>query len=276
MAASSVVAILGGFIVSRLISINSSRISVIGKIKEIEEQQAFKQDELNRLQDGQKESAALDFISKNAASLLQRNELDAVYRDDIQQELLLEDLKPYWNRALNLLGELVNKAKNDSEHIYLKENNLPKPYATKYSSDDFAYSVGEIIMKEIKKQSRDKFSPYNFDVGISYSNNMLSTINDKRISDLELELKWLKYQRKQLLDEKQTLKKPKGMSAGLAIFAFIAVFCIIIPLLLSPLEVDDYCIFLWYKYSAIFAFTVGLLSIFLYLLMLLKWKNDQK
>ena len=94
--------------------------------------------------------------------------------------------------------------------------------------------------------------------------------------DLELELKWLKYQRKQLLDEKQTLIKPKGMSAGLAIFAFIAVFCIIIPLLLSPLEVNDYCIFLWYKYSAIFAFTVGLLSIFLYLLMLLKWKNDQK
>lgn len=276
MAASSIVAILGGFIVSRLISINSRRISVLGKIKEIEEQQEFKQVELNRLQKDKKESAALDFISTNAESLLQRDKVDVVYRVDLQQELALEELKPFWNRALNLMGELFNIVENDSEHNFLKENDLPKPYATKYSSDDFAYSVGEIIMKEIKKQSRDKFSPYNFDVGISYSNNMLSTINDKRISDLELELKWLKYQRKQLLDEKQTLIKPKGMSAGLAIFAFIAVFCIIIPLLLSPLEVNDYCIFLWYKYSAIFAFTVGLLSIFLYLLMLLKWKNDQK
>ena len=247
---------------------------MLGKIKDIEEQQAFKQDELNRLQKDRKESAALDFISKNVASLLQRIGLNAVYRDDIQQELPFDDLKPYWNRALNLIGELVNIVKSDSEHHFLKENDLPKPYATKYSSDDFAYSVGKIIMKEIKKQSMDKWSPYNFDFDISYSNTIQSTINDKRIIDLESELKWLKYQRKQLLDEKETLVKPKGMNAGLAIFALIAVFCIIVPLLLCPLEVNDYSVFLWYKYCAIFAFAVGLFAIFMYLLKLLHWKND--
>ena len=66
------------------------------------------------------------------------------------------------------------------------------------------------------------------------------------------------------------------MRAGLILFALFSVSCIIFPLSLVPLCVENYCVFVVCKVAVIAVFSLGLIAIFCYLVFLLNWKDDKR
>ena len=273
----SFVAILGGFIASKMISISDERDAVLTRIHEVEQQQSYKQAEFLQLQTALFEGHSLDFISNNINALAHREKLENVYREDIQQSITKKDLEPYWNRANNLAGELFNSFEGEEK---LNEDKIPVSLAKKYSQDHFAYSVFQELMSWIAKQQKKPktnplFPQYDFDnivTKISYV-----PLNTKRIEDLESELKWLNFQHLQLAEEKKRLSKPRGMKAGLIIFGLFSLGCIILPLILSPLSIETVQAYRMIKVTVLFLFCAGLGSIFLYLAYLLQWEDgDEK
>lgn len=274
----SFVAILGGFIASKLISISGEREAVLTRISEVEQQRSYKQSELARLQKEENEDAAVDFISSNISSLIQHKDIESVYRNDLQYEVPVETLRPYWNRARVLVGELVNAVKSMGNGFELNENHLPRAFAEKYSNDDFAYTVSKKVMKYLIKQNRKK-DPYGINIDwedMVAANPIQSTMDRSRLETLQSEIAWLGLQRRQLLDEKERLSRPKGMKAGLIIFALFSVCCIIIPLALTPLAFASIKVYRTVKALILLVFSAGLVSIFGYLIHLLKWGEGKE
>ena len=268
----SFVAILGGFIASKMISISSERENVLAKIHEVEQQQAFKQGEFLRLQTALFEGQSLDFISGNINALVKRENLENVYREDIQQSISKKDLLPYWNRANNLAGELFNSFERKED---LNEDKIPVPLAKKYSQDHFAYSVFKELMDWVaKQQKRPSTNPFLSNIDLDLITKVSNVpLNTKQIDELESELKWLSFQHLQLVEEKKRLSKPRGMKAGLIIFGLFSLGCIVLPLILSPLSTDNTCFYRMIKAIVLFLFCIGLSAIFLYLVYLLKWED---
>lgn len=277
-ASASIVAIIGGFIASKLISISGDRQAVLAKISEVEQQQSLKQSELSKLQKEANEGDALDFIASNLSSLIQRKDLEAVYRKDLQYDISYETLRPYWNRALVLVGELANTATKMGDNLELNENDLPKSFAEKYSQDDFAYTVCKKVMRHIIKQNTKK-NPYGLNIDLdemTVSSPIRSAIDESKLKSLQSDVAWLSLQRQQLLDEKTRLAKPKGMTMGLIVFAVFTIICIIVPLSLYPSKVYSCREFSCCKLIIITVFTLALGMVFGYLIHLLRWDNGRK
>lgn len=288
----SIVAILGGFIASKLISINSDRDAVLSQISDLEQQIAFKQNEVNILQKQFDEDDALSFISEHIKELTRRSSLDNVYRKDIPQEMMLETLRPYWERAITLVGELSNSFDQNGEQLQLNPDTIPLDLAKKYKDDAFAYSVLTKILKFIKKETKSKngkssspfgipdISPIDID-DFQIADRIRLNSDIDHFSELKADIKWLKLQRSQLLYRKNALKKPKGMLGGLIIFALFAIACIIVPLALSPRYTESLQVFWTYKIIILILFIAGLVTVFGYLNYLLQWEegsteNEQK
>ena len=277
----SFVAILGGFIASKLITINGEREAVLAKISEIEQQRSFKQSEFDRLRNDELESLALGFIRSNIEALICQKDLDTVYRSDLQYDISIEDLTPYWNRAKNLVDELLEALNSCEAGEKLNENDLPKAFAQKYRQDGFAYETGEKIMKYYIKQSTKRNQSSILNVGLDLdmddyivSSPVQSAIDRNRMESLRSEVAWLGLQLQQLEDEKQRLTKPKGMGIGLIIFGAFSVLCIILPLVLCPLMVETIRAFRITKLIILLLFAVGLASVFGYLVYLVSTAQD--
>ncbi len=277
-ASASIAAILGGFIASKLISINSEREAVLSRIAEVEQRQKHKQSELLEIQNSKTEEAAIDFITSNIDSLVEMKALSEVYRNDVQQEISIDALAPYWGRALSLLDELASSDINEGEMSPLNEDDLPKVIAVKYSNDEFAYTVCKKAVKHII-QEHQKTTVHDAiligEYNIGEIGQVSSALETERMNALKSELSWLEYQGQQLQYEKSRLSKPKGMKGGLVVFALFSILCIIAPLSLAPLIVNDRCVFLIWKISIIAVFTIGLTTVFMYLAYLLKWKEKK-
>ena len=77
----SIVAIIGGFIASKLIAINAERDEVDTRISELDEEIAFYTIERNTLQGVLDEDDALEFIEDNIESIIKRRTLDETYKE---------------------------------------------------------------------------------------------------------------------------------------------------------------------------------------------------
>ena len=95
----SIVAIIGGFIASKLIAINAERDEVDTRISELDEEIAFYTIERNTLQGVLDEDDALEFIEDNIESIIKRRTLDETYKEVERPCLEKEILRPYWERG---------------------------------------------------------------------------------------------------------------------------------------------------------------------------------
>lgn len=105
-ASASFVAILGGFVASRLIAVNGEREAVESRLQELEYEIELKQQECDSLQEGVTADDALDFIRDHAADVANLDDLSAVYEEDEQQLLEYDELAPYWAVAIDLASHL--------------------------------------------------------------------------------------------------------------------------------------------------------------------------
>lgn len=272
-----IVAILGGFIASKLISIDGERDSVLSRMKCIEKELSYHMTERDKLQNEDDAIEALGFISDHLDNILSGDELEPIYKLEPKAELSLERLIPYWEKGIQVSMEYIQELQ--LQETPMNDVLIPDALVQKYHGCYFEYELLTLIGEKVERDSRKETSSNNpFHILPSLNDLDIPThfycASNSRYIDEENSAINLLSMKKQLLKEQiPALKKPKGMVLGLFIFAVFSVTCIIVPLALSPFTTDNLQCYNLIKWGVLGLFLIGLSSIFIYLIYLLHWKQ---
>lgn len=269
-ASASFVAILGGLIASKLLSISGERDAVNENLVSLKNDLDFIQNQNNILQKELDEDAAENFILDHLDDLVKDVPIENCYPQTEQVEISCEALTPYWNKALALLYELDLALESDQAS---NSDNIPNSLAAKYVNDNFSYEILKAILDKFSQKSSNFMTP-NFNV--SHYNGLWHRDHYNAINKNHLEITNCKYNIEQLEKKKESLRSPKGIKLGLCIFGIFSLLCIILPLCFCPFKTDNYQYYLLGKILFILIFGIGLLITFLYLIYFLKWKSKKK
>ena len=280
-ASASIVAILGGFIASKLIAISSERSAASERLKQIDEELSLRTTERDKLQAINDEDDALDFIRDHAEELYDAKSVEVVYEKSDHPVISLETLTPYWNRALELSGGFFDEF---SSTCTLNDDHIPVQLLQTVKDDEFGYQIylkcGEKLGKILREAERSN-NPFGFampDIDIPTIRPVMSGYNYQKNNDSitghNTAIAMLKLHKKQCEEQIHALKKPRGMVLGLVIFAMFTLCCIIAPLIASPFTTENHTAFVVAKSVFLGLFGIGLTSIFGYLVYLLKWEKD--
>lgn len=263
-ASASFVAILGGFIVSKLIAVNGEREAVNSRLQELKYEIELKQQECDSLQEGITSDDALDFIREHAANVADMDTLSNVYEEDEQQLLEYDELEPYWDDAIALAKRFHAACKEPAE---FNDDNIPCELAAEVKGTYFEYEVCRAIAEEVFPSTLPLISPA-IPTGAWYERDK------QRIANLRVEIASLRIHEEQSKEQQKVLKKPRGMKIGLLIFALFSLFNIIQPLILSTVSLSTAVEYNVVRFISIAFLLIGLIATFWYLAWLLNWKQD--
>lgn len=271
----SIVAILGGFIASKLIAINAERDEASTRISELDEEIAFFTEERDMLQEQLDEDDALDFVRENIVSIIDQRSLDDVYKEEDRPRLDKEVLQPYWIRAEQIFSQLYSILKKQTDRDYAENEDGVPIEAAKAITQDFEYAVCKKICEYIEDQS-SPLAALRRGLDATIQTGKWYADTQEKVISADNKITYLMLQKKQQETRFKALKKPKGMKLGLALFAIFSAVNIVCPLNLSPYVTENYQCYLQTKIFAVSVFAVGLALIMLYLVYLLHWSNEKK
>lgn len=265
-ASASIAAIIGGFLASKVISLGADRTKLDFELSSINQEIDFHSSEIRKRKAEIDEEDALSYITENASALFDGKKLEEVYECTTAPDIAFADLKPFWERAekinklycLHLRDEKVEKEPCNT-------NGIPMNYIDEFK-DNFEAEVWNIL----EGQTTRVFNSGYFDVetppfprvsGLWYRDAI------KEKEKHETDLKLLELRKEQIINERASLKKPKGLHWGYLVFGLFVSFCIVLPLVFIMINPDNYS---KYGHFEISAFVLGLAAIFLYLRMLMK------
>ena len=149
----SIVAILGGFIASKLITISGERDALLDKLNSIEEELRYKSAELDNRRRENDTCDAISFIRDHVEAVSRQDRIDVVYDTAENNGISKERIEPYWNKALSICRDLIEISPKSSN---LNSDGLPKEIAGKYSNDTFSYEVLLILARYAKKVAKEQ------------------------------------------------------------------------------------------------------------------------
>ena len=261
-ASASFVAILGGFIASKLIAINSERDAVKSKLKEVKYQKLLKTEERDMLRRSLDEEDAICYIHNHMEEFVEERNLEDVYEGNELQLIDYETLLPYWKKA-QILKDLFDEALRHGSHK-LNSDYIPNDLAEEYTEDLFAYEL-------LKMYAGWGFSDY-FESCEPMSRREWYEGARQQVIQANMQAAALDIQQQCYEMDLEHLQKPRGMKSGLLLFALFSVLNIVCPLLLSvtPLP-GSWCAIS--AYCSIGSLALGLGSTFWFLSHMLKWKD---
>lgn len=267
-ASASFVAIIGGLIASKLITINGERESVETHILELDELIEMKSKEEASIGQELDEDDALDYIMDHIDDIAKKTSLADVYEADKPQRLEFNILEEYWNIAIGLY-EKFQKATGDGCEV--NDDDIPIELAAEFAEDDFMYSLCETYAK------MESGAAWGLSKSLSATTANTNWYNGKRKEQTAIlrELDVLKLQREQAVRQKNVLVKSPHMKLGLIIFAGIIVLCILMPLLFMKLIPHYPNIQSGAETTCLIFATIGLLSTIFYMGSLLQWKHNK-
>ena len=282
-ASASFIAILGGLVASKLLTISSERDAVLAKISELDKEISAKESQKDTLQKENNDSDALDFIELNITGLLHQISLERVYENSTDKTLSIDTLLPYWEKGTSINTQIQHSLIPgiSGSEVY---KSLKTEAKREYLQDSFEKSVSLIIINYLEDDyNRNHLSPFSDTVSVSQNMFRSSFIdrqhyeyNSRTISELTVTLDSLYFQKAQYEKDKESLKAPAGVSDGLNIFGRFSLACIVLPLILLPFETTNIYLFLLIKIFFIGCFSWGLLSTFLYMKKILSWSESEK
>ncbi len=263
-ASASFVAILGGFIASKLIAINSERDATQSKYKEVKYQKFLKTEERDMLRRSMDEEDAICYIHNHMEDVVSGTALDDIYEENELQLIDFEVLLPYWEKTqiyIELFDEYMH-----ADNPKLNSDYIPSDLAEEYTDDLFAYEF-------LKMYAGWGFSDY-FEDCEPMTRRAWYDETKRRVMELNSQAAALDIQ-EQIYDmDLDRLKQPKGMKIGLLIFALFSILNIILPLFLSATPLPGkWCLVV--LFCSIVSLTLGLCATFWYLARMLKWKESQ-
>lgn len=271
-ASASFVAIIGGFIASKLISINGEREAVVTQIEELDEEIEYRTGEIEELQKNLDEDDALSFIDTNIDDLISHTDLRDVYKKNDVQRIDIDTLHPYWEKAVTL----YKTYERDFCNAEFNDDGVPVTIVSKVINDKFAYDVCCKISFGLAENSTIWMMTHSSlkeaEASVKWYNQ-----TSQQLDAVSRELDLLELQRKQLERQKMALVKPSNMSLGIYIFGGISLFNIFLPLLLClllpvyPKEIFDV-----FQIVCMVFMSLGLIFTFGYLINLLDWNPNKR
>lgn len=271
----TIVAIIGGFIASKLITISSERDNINESLIEINNKLDLKYRQAEDLEKDLNDDDALDYIKDNVDALFEGKCFEDVYNPSEQVRLEVTVLKSYWNKAYELLKEILECY----DPTDLNSDNIPNNVAIKYNSG-FEYDLCKILSNETKYRCRQP-KPFSIDDIVVPNRYALQssaawyTKTQGELAEVTLQIQELELEKKQFEKRKDTVRKPKGMKSGLVIFAIFSLSGILLPL--SCALFDTINIFYFSEWILplvnLGLFVLGLITIFIYMALLLRWKD---
>lgn len=256
-------AILGGFIASKLIGINSERTATQSKLKEVKYQRLLKTEERDMMRRSMDEEDAICYIHNHMDDIVSGIALEDVYEENELQLIEFETLLPNWKSAqvyIELFEDHLQK-----ENLQFNNDYIPSGLAEEYTDDLFAYEF-------LKMYAGWGFSDYFENCEPMTRRNWYEDTR-KQVLEANTQAAILDIQEQIYTMELERLEQPKGMKLGLLIFALFSVFNIIIPLFLSTIPLSGrWCTII--IYGTIGSLTLGLAATFWYLAQLLRWKEN--
>lgn len=271
----TVIAIVGGFIGSKLIALSTERDEILARLLEIDEEISFKMKKVVDANKDLDEDDALDFIRDNIKSVVLEESLDKVYKIEERPRLSKEELNPYWDKAIKISRKLCYDHLSKGEEV--NDDGVPNKLAAKIEAN-FDYTVCKYAARSFNCMQRGNNSMFSAmliaDDLPRINGNWYHKTRDE-VNKEKLSIEWLTIQKKQLMIRKNALKKPKGMKSGLVVFGLFSLFGVLSPLIIIPFSTENYYYYLIVKYCVIYMFAMGLLAVFMYLIDLLKWKEQE-
>lgn len=277
-------AIIGGFIASRLIALNTERAEILVRIQEIDEEIALQEKKINEMRQSLVEDDAIDFIAEHVDNLIDGRSLDEVCSEmeRLPESITREELNAYWDRARGVTRKLLEFV---AENGYsLDSDGLPSGFAV--NLPDFDYQIAELVWDAVKKRLKSAspkttlgglldVASWDFEYRMPRVKSIWyqKTKNDMHIGLGQFELRQL--QKKQLETRQKALKQPRGVIDGLVVFLIVVLLGVLAPLAAVPFVVDDYQTMLRAKclYLGLFLLVLGIA--FGYFLDLARWKTDE-
>lgn len=268
-ASASFVAIIGGFIASKLITINGERAMVTDRISELDEMIDLKLKNAGEIEKFLQEDDVFDYIKEHIEDLIDNVELENIYEKDKPQRVSFDSLLDYWNRARSLHAKFSTATEKGIE---TNDDNIPTNLAAEVMNVDFDYNLCKL------------FADYTDGIAWSIQQSISSArthqverYNEKSDSlDILLkEIEVLQLQREQFERQKNALIKPKKVNMGMWIFGGISIFNIFMPLLLTLLLPNYHkCVYEVFQYVSLMFLAIGLALTFAYLFSLLDWNTN--
>ena len=258
----SFVAILGGCVATKLISINQERESCKNKLSEIHFKNLMFTEQRNMYKSAMDEADALCYIQENADAFVSGCDLENIYDENEPHHIEFETLLPYWKKARiykDKFDNRIRKGKCDFNDLM-----IPVDLLEETGEDSFAFHFYAIYARWGFSEC---FEEAEYTIrGEWYENAKQESLN-ANTQALMLDIEEQRYEM-----ELKSLKKPKGMKLGLTIFVLFSIVNIILPLVFSMIPLLDlWCLIV--AFCSIGLLALGLVSTFLYFAQMLKWKE---
>ena len=152
-ASASFVAILGGFIASKLLSINGERDAVAGQIANLSAQIDQKQKKEDWYRHEVNEHDAIHFIMAHIDELFDRVDLREVYDSAEDSGIDFEDLQPFWEKAVAFKGCFMDAILSDEK---TDEFGIPLSIVPRLKEDHFLDEVFSSLKNELEFSQKEK------------------------------------------------------------------------------------------------------------------------
>lgn len=271
-ATAALIAIIGGFLISRVITLSSEQNGIRRKIREIELEIATKVQLFNTVSKSLLEEDQENFVSNNSSELITSKKDRGVFFEkweDISKRWSHEDFKPVieeLNEIEKHLFSIFNQRqvtyKEDLPEVFeefmdtLKSESLRGrqhwyelfyiPYRKQLKPKPKSETYNMFERMGLTSQTLNQNPTYGLTLPASYKNNESlnrSRIYGQKVNDYEIYERDLHFLRHQEAAQKKILKDygyPDGMWGGLGVIVYASIVSIVYPVMLLPYPVATY------------------------------------
>jgi hypothetical protein len=262
----ALVAIIGGFLVSRVISIASEQSGVKRKLREINNDIRAKEGLIEKANLYLFEDDLADFVEDRSVirGLLDGKSLERIVREEEFELLSIEELRPHFKQLQEILADILDGSEVTLEDLKEKQE-LKHPERESWYKQIFK-GMDELA----EEQSRSYHSWMHAAVDISPPRlNTEYKEKKKELGQLEAELIILRAQKEEQERILKDFGNPKYVMSGLIVLAYAAVVGMIYPSTLLPYPTGTYddTLTKWWILSLFFS---HIFAIFTYLFVAMK------
>jgi len=237
-ATAALVAIIGGFLVSRVITMASEKQSIERRLKEIDNDLKIKKEMLDNIENLIFEDDINEFIQDHCEELIiEEKNLQEILCENDYYELNEEDLKPYVEELISIRDRL-NETMERSEDIPVEFKDFINQNKFQIDGRKDWYELVYTILRKERLGSRSwslhMIDPKIISPHVSVYNAQIYRDRIKNRDQLRSEVEFLtirKNEQQKILDD---YKKTSGLWSGLAVLVYACIVGIAYPSLLLP------------------------------------------
>lgn len=254
-ATAALVAIIGGFLVSRVVTLSSEKNAITRRLREINNELSNKQEMLDRIELILLEDDVDDFIHENATDILiYEKSVEDILKEDDSSGLTAEELNPYITKLHEIFEHLTTliKETDDDYTIPNNFNDFAKDYCIQIDEHKDWYDlVYRTLWNAIpaKPSSNSLWGFHNLDA-LAINPSLLNSVSPvtsqiyrdriKERNGLEDEvqiLNGMKEEQEKILSDYGNIS---GLWSGLAVLIYACIVGIAIPSMLLPYPLNTF------------------------------------